>query len=172
MIEHGTPRGYWQHKRGGTKACDRCLAAHSEYVTQHRGRKVQALSYDNPYTREADRLLAENPPQIEWRRKNNGVWVHVAIDDPHADMKDRAARSMCINDHEYTEDNTHYRSSGGRECLTCKKDRDRQAEARRTERRRREVLEQVEDEAREVAERFEKHRADNTPLLAAARTEI
>jgi len=30
----------------------------------------------------------------------------------------------------------------------------------------------MEDEAREVAERFRKHRANNTPLLAAARTEI
>lgn len=34
------------------------------------------------------------------------------------------------------------------------------------------LLDAMEDEAREVAERFEKHRAYNTPLQIAARTQI
>lgn len=30
--EHGTDRGYHQHRKRGELACDACLAGHSEYV--------------------------------------------------------------------------------------------------------------------------------------------
>ena len=32
-----------------------------------------------------DRLLAEKPPIIMWRKNNHGVLIHVFIDDPHAE---------------------------------------------------------------------------------------
>ena len=35
-IEHGTAKGYWQHRRRGIKPCDACLKAWSSYVQEHK----------------------------------------------------------------------------------------------------------------------------------------
>ena len=39
----------------------------------------------NAEVRAMDRLLAEKPPIIMWRKNNHGVLIHVFIDDPHAE---------------------------------------------------------------------------------------
>lgn len=89
----------------------------------------------NVETRKYDEVIAANEPKILWRKNKRGVFVAVAIEDPHAETKRDVAAQ--------------------------------QAEALRLR-----ALELMEEEAREVTERFRKHRADNTPLMAAARTEI
>ena len=110
---------------------------------------------------------------ITWRKKKGGIWVHTSIHDPHVDGTRNAEKTACIDGHEYTEANTIITRDGSRQCRTCKnakrkpltpEQRQRAAELKR--------LRRMQEQADEVAERFRQHRADNTPLMVAARTEI
>lgn len=40
---------------------------------------------DNVHVKHMDELLEERPVTIVWRRKPNGILVHVFVDDPHGD---------------------------------------------------------------------------------------
>lgn len=134
--------------------------------------------------------MDKKPPVIHWRfdpvRK---VQVAAFVYDPYAETGGRNAdKQACKRKHPFTPENTIITSSG-RQCRTCKNEqtaawqasnprvltveqRARKNEQERARRRLRRQREAMEDEAREVAERFEKHRAYNTPLQIAARTSI
>lgn len=103
----------------------------------------------NSYTREMDAALAESPPEIRWERRN-GVMVAIEVHDPHAATAKRAPKAE-------------------RKPPT---NAERRAAVEQWELARLRVVESMRDEADEVAERFRKHRAENTPLMTAARTEI
>ena len=137
---------------------------------------------------EAD--MAERPVVIHWRldpvRRVQVAWY---VDDPYMTGGPNGDKTHCRHNHEFTPENTILKSDGARQCRTCKnqaaaqwhaanpqvltpEQRARKSEQERLRRQRQRELAAMEDEAYEVAERFRKHRADNTPLLAAARTEI
>lgn len=124
----GTTAAYSRHLYRKEEPCEACKAANAT-------RANSAPSGANTYTTQADRALQLNPPVIKWRRKNNGIWVAVSVQDPHAETAAQRAWD------------------------------ERMA-------REQAVLDAMEDEAREVAERFRQHRSNNTSLLQAARTEI
>lgn len=48
-------------------------------------RGPQQAKTDNVHIKHMDELLSERPVSIVWRRKPNGIWIHVHIDDPHGD---------------------------------------------------------------------------------------
>lgn len=108
----------------------------------------------NTYTSEMDRLLEQRPPVIRWRKNRRGVMVAVEVLDPHVErgMDAQAERA--------------HASAGRAERA------ERAAAAEELEMARRRVVEAMQQEADEVTARFEAHRANNTPLLQAARTEI
>jgi hypothetical protein len=125
------------------------------------------------YRDEYDAQIAANEPVIEWAKNRHGIFVAVKVHDPHRDCGQNKTKDACIRGHKFTEANTIIRRDG-RQCRTCKNEdrkpltpeqKQRALELKRLRRRMRE-------EAAEVAERFRKHRADNSPLMAAARTEI
>ena len=90
----GTSAGYWRHHRAGTVACPACKAAWSAYVTERRNitTRPRESTYNNREQTAMDELLAENPPLITWRKNNHGIWVHVAISDPHAETAQQRTR--------------------------------------------------------------------------------
>lgn len=73
------------------------------------------------------------------------LWVHASINDPHAE---RGIPERCKRDHEFTPENTIWRSDGSRMCRECKRQRERDHLARK------------------------KNQCTNETLLAAARTEL
>lgn len=117
-----------------------------------------------------------NEPVVTWRKKKGGIWVHTSIKDAHVDSPHNGEKTACYRGHEYTEANTII-TRDGRRCRTCKnqdrkpltpEQKERALELKRQ--RRRQAA--MQEEAADVAERFRQHRADNTPLVAAARREI
>lgn len=86
-MRHGTIAAYWKHHRSDTTPCPACKKAWSQYVSERRklNKPARPSNFVNTETRAMDRLLAEKPPRITWRKKSNGIWVHTSINDPHAD---------------------------------------------------------------------------------------
>lgn len=119
--------------------------------------------------------LATNEPVVTWRKKKGGIWVHTSIKDTHVDSAHNGEKTACYRGHEYTEANTII-TRDGRRCRTCKnQDRkpltpEQKQRALELKRQRRKAA--MQEQAAEVADRFERHRADNTPLMTAARREI
>lgn len=142
----GTRAAYARHLYNKEEPCGPCKAANMIRVNS-------APSGGKRYEMEASAALEANPPVIVWRRKNNGVWVHVSIDDPHAETKSELRRTRQLE-------------------ADAARAREREIAAEQVERLRKDVLELMQAEADEVAERFRKHRADNTPLMSAARRSI
>jgi len=89
----GTPAAYLRHLRKGEKACDACREAQnakSRMTVRRKGedkgrRPAIPSKHTTVHTTVMDKALEKDPPVIEWRRKPNGVLVHVKIHDPHAD---------------------------------------------------------------------------------------
>lgn len=94
-------------------------------------------SYESDqYRKVNDRIVAAHPPQIVWRRKSNGIWIAVSVQEsPRVQTTPtprtpRATRSpSCSHGHQLTEDNVYVTPAGYRKCLTCKADKQ---EARRS----------------------------------------
>jgi hypothetical protein len=141
---------------------------------------------ENFWTAEMDAALESNPPVIEWRKRPNGIYVPVSVFDPHPDGGHNRTKTHCKHNHEFTPENTII-TRDGRQCRTCKnvvtsvwqatrvltpEQRARKNEQERVRRRLRRQRDAMEAEAREAAERFEKHRADNTSLMRAAKASI
>jgi len=40
---------------------------------------------DNAQCRHMDEALSERPVSIVWRKKPNGIWIAIHVDDPHGD---------------------------------------------------------------------------------------
>lgn len=137
----GTYAAYARHLRNNEKPCEPCLAANRE-------RSNAAPSGFNHYEWEMTRALEAEPPDIGWRRKHNGVWVHTYINDPHAETTTAA------------------------QARAAAEAAEREEAARQAEISRLQVLQLMQEEADEVAERLRKHHADNTPLMTAARTPL
>lgn len=140
--------------------------------------KVSA--YVNGYTEKDEALVAAHPPQITWRKGKHGIWVAAkVVETPtraNASRPPVSSRSpRCRYGHRLTPDNVDVTRAGYRRCLTCKADKQ---ERRDAQRRALEAaveamaLQPMEVDAAEVAERFRKHRAANTPLMQSARTDI
>ena len=103
---------------------------------------------DNIHCREMDKALEKCPPVIKWEKNKRGVMVAVEINDPHAERSIDAQVDR----------------------LYASADRaDRAAAAKTTEQARLRLVEMLQEEADQVADRFKTHRANNTPLLNAAR---
>jgi hypothetical protein len=81
-------------------------------------RKENPRAYRDQY----DAQIAANEPAIVWRKKRNGVFVHVSVHDPHPDSGHNASKDTCIRGHEYTPENTIVKREGWRQCRTCKND--------------------------------------------------
>lgn len=123
----GTSAGYWRHHRAGTVACPACKAAWSAYVTERRNMtRPRESTYNNREQTAMDELLAENPPLITWRKNNHGIWVHVAISDPHAERGTEPVE-LCKRRHPFDEANTIIWPDGTRHCRECKRMRDRES---------------------------------------------
>lgn len=105
----------------------------------------------NAYERDMDEALEADPPQIVWRKDNHGILRAVSVSDRHAEGTTAAQ---------------------ARRLRAAAEIAEREEAARQAEITRLQVLELMQAEADEVAERFRKHRADNTPLMSAARREI
>jgi hypothetical protein len=97
-----------------------------------------------------DEALERQPPSITWRKNNRGVWIATSIQDPHAETSVEAHAD---------------RMRAAAEMASREQARLYALEAERQRARMR-------TQAAEVAERFEQHRANNTSLMQAARTEI
>lgn len=80
----------------------------------------------------AEKALELNPPIIQWRRKNNGVWVAVSVHDPHMTGIHNREKTACKREYPFTEDNTII-TRDGRQCRTCKQEQrnERERAARR-----------------------------------------
>lgn len=81
----GTHAAYVRHLRNNEKPCDPCTAANRE-------RSYAAPSGFTTYEREMTRALEADPPTITWRKRNNGIWVHVSIQDPHTETAKQRQR--------------------------------------------------------------------------------
>lgn len=89
----GTPAAYLRHLRKGETACDECREAQnakSRATTRNKGdgkvrKPARQMQHTTVHTTEMDRLLEKASPVIVWRRKPNGVLVHVSVYDPHGD---------------------------------------------------------------------------------------
>lgn len=56
---------------------------------------------------------------VLWRKKPNGVFVSVYVDDPQPDSAHNREKDACKRGHRFTEDNTIIRPDG-RQCRACK----------------------------------------------------
>lgn len=74
---------------------------------------------ENYWTAASDKALSENPPVIQWRKNNRGVFVAVSIHDPHPDGGHNRTKTHCKHNHEFTPENTII-TRDGRQCRTCK----------------------------------------------------
>lgn len=138
--------------RRGRKHCRACIRERqSGYHKGSQGVGRHNKGTFNIYRTAMDEALEADPPVIEWRKNRRGVYEAVKVLDPHADTTPGAQARRLRASAEVAE---------------------RVAAAVQAERQRLQVLELMQQEAAEVVERFRKHRADNTPLMAAARTEI
>lgn len=113
--------------------------------------EVAEMHEANRHSQEMDAALEANPPRIRWRKDKHGIMRAVSIQDPHAETTTAAQ---------------------ARRLRLAADQAEREIAAEQVERIRRESVQLMQEEASEVAERFRQHRADNTPLMAAARTEI
>jgi hypothetical protein len=80
--------------------------------------------YGSNYREQDDAYVAKHPPKIVWRRKQNGVYVAVSVQETDRPLKrSRQPReyntTRCRNNHEYTEENTYVSSEGVRQCRAC-----------------------------------------------------
>lgn len=121
-------------------------------------RGPQQAKTDNPHCKQMDKLLAERPVTIVWRRKPNGILVAVHVDDPHGDPVGTGAATAnyrawqkrekraygqkrsavfpvaCVNGHEFDSWNTMVSADGMPHCRTCASPQDTQLlSAARTE---------------------------------------
>jgi hypothetical protein len=71
------------------------------------------------YRKEYDAQIASDEPVIGWRKKNNGIWVHTSVHDPHVDSAHNGDKTACKRGHKFTEANT-IPTRTGRQCRTCK----------------------------------------------------
>lgn len=151
------------------------------------------MSSSNSAKKEVQRLeaaMAVRAPVIVWQLDPvRRVQVAVSVDDPYMTGEHNALKTHCRHRHEFTPENTII-TRDGRQCRTCKNEfgsawqaqqparvltpeqkarRNEMERARRRRDREQRELAAMEAEAREVAERFRQHRADNTPLQQAAR---
>lgn len=141
----GTQSAYRRHLNRGEVPCAPCRAANS---ARQNPAGDSALRVGE---QEWGKVLDDEPPKITWRRKPNGVFVATSVHDPHADTSPGA--------------------QAGR-LRAAAEEAERGYAAQQAERERLEVLRLMRDQADGVAERFRKHRADNTPLMTAARTAL
>lgn len=119
--------------------------------TPYTHEEVAGMHAANRHEQEMDAALEKNPPVIVWRKDKHGIQRAVSVKDPHAEASTAAQAQRMRRSAEVAE---------------------REEAARQAEITRLQVLQLMQDEAAEVAERFRKHRADNTPLLTSARREI
>lgn len=70
--------------------------------------------------RKWDELFAREPAVIEWKKRTDGVWVHVSIYDPHADGGHNGTKTACKRGHPFNTTNTLITSGGHRQCRICK----------------------------------------------------
>jgi hypothetical protein len=105
----------------------------------------------NLHCKEMDEALAKRPPVIKWEKNKRGVMVAVEVHDPHAERSTDAQADR----------------------LYASADRaDRKAAAKTTEQARLRLVEMLQEDADQVADRFKTHRANNTRLLNAAKRAI
>jgi hypothetical protein len=45
----------------------------------------QQINVDNAHCKQMDKVLTERPVSIVWRKKPNGIWIAIHVDDPHGD---------------------------------------------------------------------------------------
>lgn len=113
----------------------------------------------NLHCQEMDRLLEKAPPVIKWAKNKHGVMVHVEIDDPHTESRKRGRAKAEAPMKARPLTAAAYKAALAARALELREARERRLEAMQTE-------------ADEVAERFRKHHAENTPLLNAARSAL
>lgn len=89
----GTQSAYRRHLNRGEEPCAECRAANTARTNP--GSPSALRVGEQEWALELD----ANPPVIIWRRKPNGVLVHVYINDPHAEKPGpplRRERQMAV----------------------------------------------------------------------------
>lgn len=104
-----------------------------------------------------DKALTERPPVIVWESRG-GVQVAVEVNDPHTENRKRGRTKKPAE------------PKKARPITAAAYKAALAAHALELEEAQRRRLESMQTEADDVAERFRKHRADNTDLMKAART--
>lgn len=107
----------------------------------------------NAHCKEMDEALEANPPKITWE-KRNGVMVATEVNDPHTGERKRGRTKKIVKREETA---AQFKARMAAHALELE-----EAQCR--------VLETLQTEADQVADRFKTHRANNTRLLNAART--
>lgn len=83
--------------------------------------------YGSNYREQDDAYVAKHPPKIVWRKRPNGVFVAVSVQETEPRRSaDRQSATCCHAGHEYTEENTYVAPDGSVACRSC-----RNASARR-----------------------------------------
>ena len=111
----------------------------------------------NLHCEEMDAALAAQPPEIVWVKNKRGVMVATEVRDPHSETRKRGRAKAPKKARPLTA--AAYKATLAAHALELREARERR-------------LESMQTEADEVAERFRKHHAENTPLLNAARRSI
>lgn len=136
----------------GRKECRECLRERRSGYRKARsaGGTRDDATFNKDRT-EMDEALAKRPPEILWRKDKHGILRAAEVRDPHAETTTAAQ---------------------ARRLRAAAEIAEREEAARQAEITRLQVLQLMQDQAAEVVEHFRKHRADNTPLMSAARRSI
>lgn len=90
----GTHAAYARHLRNNEEPCGPCKAANLERVYNAPSGKAREIDPRNREIKAMDRLLAERPPQIEWRKDRRGIFRAVSVDDPHTETANQRKRDQ------------------------------------------------------------------------------
>lgn len=83
----------------------------------------------------AEVFLGERPPGMEVCHRNDdksdnraanlyhGTHAQNALDTVRNGLHPQATKTYCVNDHEFTPENTYWRPTGGRACRACARER-------------------------------------------------
>jgi len=99
-VTHGTTAAYWRHKRANEPVCTECRDSFNEQQRLRRAEKPKPRPADfkKTVTTAMDKLIAEDPPVIQWvLDKRRRVMVAARIHDPHAEGPISAARQQLVD---------------------------------------------------------------------------
>lgn len=142
MTAHGTLQGYNWHRSRKVPACDECRAFWSEYMSTRKTPKKPTAYH---------KVTATNKDQAE-------MDALLEANPPVIQWEKRNGVMYAV---QVDDPHAETKATAKAERLRAQEQADRET-----------ALALMQQEADEVAERLRKFRADNSPLMAAARTEL